>query len=72
MTIQWLGDEVVRRHSKHNQSFDKASNGDTILTRSPVQMVRRARGGVILDPDDIIRDVLDDNDFVVVGKNSDC
>ena len=33
-----------------------------------VKEVRKTRGGAILDPDDIITDVLDNNDFVSVGK----
>lgn len=30
--------------------------------------VRRSRGSVILDFEDNIQDVLDDNDFVLIGK----
>lgn len=33
-----------------------------------VQEVRKTRGGVILDPDDLIKDVLDNDDFVNIGK----
>ncbi len=29
---------------------------------------RRTSGGAVLDPDDLIKDVLDDNDFVIVGN----
>ncbi|PSN36969.1 Histidine ammonia-lyase [Blattella germanica] len=58
MTIRWLGDEATRRHSKMHPNEKK--------DKEKVQEVRKTRGGVILDPDDNIKDVLDDNDFVTV------
>lgn len=36
-------------------------------SQEEVEEVRKTRGGVILDPDDIIKDVLDNDDFVNVG-----
>lgn len=32
-----------------------------------IQEVRRTRGGALLDPDDIISEVLDNDDFVTIG-----
>ena len=59
MTIRWLGDEAARRYAKRH-SLEKE--------KEKIQEVRKTRGGVILDPDDHIKDVLDDNDFVTIGK----
>jgi histidine ammonia-lyase len=64
MTVRWLGEESLRRYNKL-QTQDEVTE-DT--EREMVQEVRRTRGGVMLDPDDSIRDILDDNDFVTVGK----
>ena len=65
--MQWLGEESVRRYSKLQKQDDNTKeNRDS----QNVQEVRKTRGGVILDPDDHIRDVLDDNDFVTVGKRN--
>ena len=33
-----------------------------------VSQVRKTRGGALLDPDDLIKMVLDDNEFVSVGR----
>jgi len=63
-TVQWLGEESVRRYSKLQKQDSTKENRDSEM----VQEVRKTRGGVILDPDDHIRDVLDDNDFVTIGK----
>lgn len=62
--MRWLGDESVRRYYKLQTQDGVIDNRE----REMVQEVRKTRGGVILDPDDSIRDVLDDNDFVTVGK----
>jgi hypothetical protein len=67
MTVQWLGEESVRRYSKQQKQDDSTNQN---REREKVQEVRKTRGGVILDPDDHIRDVLDDNDFVTVGKRN--
>jgi histidine ammonia-lyase len=32
--------------------------------------IRKTAGGAILDPEDIVKDVLDDNDFVSIGKGA--
>ena len=65
-TVQWLGEESVRRYSKLQKQDDTKENRES----EKVQEVRKTRGGVILDPDDHINDVLDDNDFVTVGKRN--
>lgn len=45
---------------------NKIANPDDI--QDTVQEVRKTRGGAILDPDDLIADVLDCNDFVSIGN----
>ena len=65
--MQWLGEESVRRYSKMQRQDDSTTEN---RNSERVQEVRKTRGGVILDPDDHIRDVLDDNDFVTVGKRN--
>ncbi|KAJ9595850.1 hypothetical protein L9F63_012952, partial [Diploptera punctata] len=57
MTIRSLGEEAARRFSKLHPT-DKG--------KEEVQEIRKTRGGVILDPDDRVKDVLDDNDFVTL------
>ncbi len=32
--------------------------------------IGKTAGGAILDPEDIVKDVLDDNDFVSIGKGA--
>ena len=65
--MQWLGEESVRRYSKLQKQDDGAKEK---REREKVQEVRKTRGGVILDPDDHLRDVLDDNDFVTIGERN--
>jgi histidine ammonia-lyase len=67
MTVQWLGEESVRRYSKLQKQDDGAKEK---REREKVQEVRKTRGGVILDPDDRLREVLDDNDFVTIGERN--
>ena len=61
--ITWFGEEALRRYYKA-----KAKNVE--FQNEKVFEVRKAKGGAILDKDDSIKDVLDDNDFVTVGKHS--
>jgi len=65
--VLWLGEESVRRYIKLQKQDDSIKENRDI---EKVQEVRKTRGGVILDPDDHISDVLDDNDFVTVGKRN--
>ena len=57
-TIRWLGEEALRRFQRLGPSTHVPIRNEI------VSEVRKTRGGAILDPQDIIRDVLDDNDFV--------
>ena len=59
--ISWFGEETLRRYYKA-----KAKHVDSQTEK--VFEVRKAKGGAILDKDDSVKDVLDDNDFVTVGK----
>lgn len=59
-TIRWLGEQAWRK-------YEKIVNGRTDEEPRGIQEIRKTRGGVILDLDDLIRDVLDDDDFVTVG-----
>lgn len=58
--VTWLGEESLRRYYK--------SKSRTGHAQEKVYEVRKAKGAAILDPDDAIKDVLDENDFVTVGK----
>ncbi|RZF35762.1 hypothetical protein LSTR_LSTR012060 [Laodelphax striatellus] len=61
-TVSFLGEEAIGRYQRlRNFEF----HGDKI------QDIRRARGGVVLDPLDLVADVLDDNDFITVSLSSD-
>lgn len=62
--IRWLGEQAWKKCNKIVY-YKSLEDGDS---QEEVQEVRKTRGGVILDPDDIIRDVLDNDDFVNVGK----
>ena len=59
--VAWLGEESLRRYHR-----SKASSGHA---QEKVYEVRKAKGCAILDSDDTIKDVLDDDDFVTVGKS---
>lgn len=61
--VNWLGEESLRRYYKAKCNSGHAD--ETVIE------VRKAKGGAILDPDDAIRDVLDDSDFVTVVLESD-
>ena len=62
--IRWLGEEALRRYLKLKPpSF--VPNREEV-----VHDIRKTVGGAILDPEDIISAVLDDNDFVSIGEQS--
>ena len=64
-SIEWLGQEALKRYIKLKPSSSYGPiHNETILD------IRKPSGGAILDPDDVIKDVLDDNDFVAIGKSS--
>ncbi|XP_062613698.1 histidine ammonia-lyase-like [Saccostrea cucullata] len=62
--VTWLGEESLRRYYKSKSGVGHA-------LKEKVYEVRKAKGAAILDPDDAIRDVLDENDFVTVVLDSD-
>ena len=60
--IRWLGDEALRRYLKLKPPSFVPNRQEV------VHDIRRTVGGAICDPQDMIRDVLDDNDFVSIGN----
>ncbi|XP_037504899.1 histidine ammonia-lyase [Rhipicephalus sanguineus] len=64
-TVRWLGEEALRRYMKLKPS--SFLDGRT----EKVYQVRKTRGGAIIDGDDIIRNVLDDNEFLSVVLETD-
>ncbi len=61
-TIQWLAEEALRRYNKTKPK------GCYVDKEQKLHEVRKIQGGAILDMDDIIIKVLDDNEFVSIGK----
>lgn len=61
-SVDWLGAEALRRYEK----LRPASFVPGKVER--VKEIRKTKGGAILDPDDFVLNVLDNNDFVSVGK----
>ena len=62
-TIRWLAEEALKRYFKLKPSSHVPNKVET------VNEIRKTKGGAILDPDDLIANVLDDNDFVSVGMS---
>ncbi len=60
-TIRWLSEEALKRYHKLRPASHVPNKLEIIYE------TRKTKGGAILDPDDLIRNVLDDNDFVSVG-----
>ncbi|ODN05650.1 Histidine ammonia-lyase [Orchesella cincta] len=63
--IQWLGEQALKRYLRHGGKPLQAGKKEVVSD------VRKTRGGAILDPLDLIKEVLDDNDFVSVVLESD-
>ena len=63
-TIRWLSEEALKRYLKLKPSSHVPNKVETVYE------IRKTKGGAILDPDDLIVNVLDDNDFVSVGMSS--
>ena len=59
-TVEWLGNEALHRY--------RGLKG-YIKNNDQVQEIRKSQGGSLLFPDDPVEDVLDDNDFIYVGKS---
>ncbi|XP_071439403.1 histidine ammonia-lyase-like [Hetaerina americana] len=70
ITVRWLGEEALRRYMKMHWGEEEEAGSTRRATprEEKIQEMRKTRGGVILDPDDLVKDILDDNDFVSVGK----
>lgn len=64
-TISWLGAEALKKYAKLS-SNEKDNNNK--LVEEKFHEIRKTKGGAILDPCDIVSTVLDDNDFLTVGK----
>ena len=62
--MRWLGDEALRRYLKLKPPSFVPNRQEVVLD------IRKTVGGAICDPEDIIEDVLDDNDFISIGKLS--
>lgn len=64
-TVKWLGEEALRKYLKlrHNKSGPNIN-----IDIESCSEIRKAKGGAILDPEDLIIYVLDDNDFISLGK----
>ncbi|CAB4058645.1 hutH [Lepeophtheirus salmonis] len=63
--IRWLGTEALRRYIKLKPPSFIPNREET------VHDIRKTVGGAILDPDDQIKDVLDDNDFISIVLETD-
>jgi len=70
-TVRWLAEEALRRYNKMNSvpSSGDCSSSSSDTTAEPAE-VRLTRGGARLDWDDKLASVVDDNDFVTVGKRT--
>ena len=64
-TVKWLGEEALRRYLKLKPPSFVPNRQEV------VHDIRKTVGGAICDPEDILKDILDDNDFVSIGKLSD-
>lgn len=62
-TVRWLGEESLKRYEKLRPSSTYV-NGK----REKIKEIRKTKGCAILDPDDLICNVLDTDDYVSVGK----
>ena len=62
-TVSWLAEESLRRYLKLVKNSEAKGHVHT------VREVRMTKGGAIIDPEDIIKDIADDNSFISVGKN---
>ena len=80
VTVGWLAEEAVRRytriiqHNGHNNALQPVDSSTLVSNNNlgeQVVEIRKTRGCVRLDPDDLVVDVLDDNDFVSVRLEND-
>ncbi|XP_077538397.1 histidine ammonia-lyase-like isoform X1 [Haemaphysalis longicornis] len=64
-TVRWLGEEALRRYMKLKPSSYLDGRTEKVF------QIRKTRGGAIIDGDDVIRNVLDDNEFLSVVLETD-
>lgn len=57
-----MGEEALKRYLKLKPASFVPNRQEV------VQDIRKTVGGAICDPEDLLKTVLDDNDFVTVGK----
>lgn len=60
-TALWLADEALKRYEKLRPA------SSYVQRKERVREIRKTKGGAIIDPEDLLVNVLDDNDFVSVG-----
>lgn len=65
LTVKWLGDEGLRRYLKLRPPSFVPNREEN------VHEIRKTLGGAILDPEDLVEDVLDDNEFVAIVLETD-
>jgi len=65
--MEWLGQEALRRFSR----IENKSVTNEVQKLPNIVAIRKTRGGAILDLSDLIKDVLDDEDFISVVLESD-
>ncbi|KAG8226687.1 hypothetical protein J437_LFUL005502, partial [Ladona fulva] len=71
INVRWLGEEALKRYQKLRWGGDVGpADEEGKVREEKVQEVRKTRGGVILDPDDLVKEILDDNDFVSVDQEN--
>jgi histidine ammonia-lyase len=61
-TALWLADEALKRYNKLRPASYVSGR------KERVKEIRKTKGGAIIDPEDILTNVLDDNDFVSIGE----
>lgn len=61
-TALWLADEALKRYEKLRPASYVQGR------KERVKEIRKTKGGAIIDPDDLLVNVLDDNDFISVGE----
>ena len=62
--IRWLGEEALKRYEEKFQTSSDAPSKEEIVSG-----IRKMSGGTILDFDAAISDVLNDKEFVRIGKS---
>ena len=64
-SLKWLGEKALNKYRRLRNELCDCDDLDFCYE------IRKAKGGVILDPEDMVADVLDDNDFVSIGTTFD-